>query len=79
MAVRNATMSACEKGRRWQRALGLLEEMANQGLHANANFSNRLRTWGPAGTAVLLLEQARRASQSCEEVLSPMRELWYSQ
>ena len=31
----NATISACEKGRQWQRALGLLEERSSQGLQAN--------------------------------------------
>ena len=30
-----ATISACEKGRRWQRALGFFEEMRSQGLRAN--------------------------------------------
>ena len=31
----DAAFSACEKGRRWQRALKMFEEFSNQGIRAN--------------------------------------------
>ena len=31
----SATISACEKGRQWQRAVGLFEEMSKRGIQSN--------------------------------------------
>ena len=64
----NATISACEKGRQWERAVGLSEEMQSHGLQANVITYNATisacekgrQWWRALGWCPVVVPEVRR-------------------